>query len=136
MTLGLTVVGISLAALAALVSLFRVEEACGHRVILSSVRRWLDELVILCAEKLSKLSFHLGTGTFRATFHYVIHRMLNIVINILTRAQDRIARLQMRNKHIAKIVREESDKTHLDAIAAHKEETSLSEEEKRQRRLH
>lgn len=133
---GIAVMAGSAALLTLLVVLFRAEEARGRRLFLPGVRQRLDRAVLDISVFLSRFFGHIGTGAFRATFHYFVHRLLARVIAVLTRLQSYLSRLQLRNKHIATIVREKETPSHLDEIASHKEETSLSDEEKRRRRSH
>lgn len=136
MTLGLTVVGVSAGALLLLVVLFRIESARGSRIFFPRLRTWLDTVVIWCSRRLSKLSLHVGTGAMRASVHYVVQKVLGFCISGLTRVEEHLSKLQLRNRRIAKIIRSEEEKNHLDAIAAYKEENSLTDEEKRKRRMH
>ena len=136
MTLGLTAVGLSAGLLALLTLLFRTELARGERLFLSGVRTFLDKVVLWMSSKIGSFFSHIGAGSLRFIYHYLVHKMLSSFIRFLTRAQERLYALQHRNKRSAKVIRSSEDKTHLEAIADHKVETTLSEAEKRKRRSH
>jgi hypothetical protein len=136
MTLVLTIIGVSVGVLVLLLSLFKAEESRGSRIVLPRVREYLDRGIVGFSNKLAYFFGHLGSGVVRTTFHYLLHKFLNVCIALLTKSKAFLAHLQLRNKRVAKVMKAKTTENHLDAIAAHREETALSEEEKRQRRLH
>lgn len=134
MTLGLTVAGVSALVLFSLTLLFRAEEANGSRLFLSTVRSFCDRVIVWFAKRWNAIFVYFGAGVFRATFHYCLHRVLSFIIAGLTRVQKHLYLLHQRHKRQAKVSRTSEQDTHLDAIAAHKEEVSLSDEEIRKRK--
>lgn len=126
----------SAVAIALLIMLFRAEERSGKRIIFPRIRGFFDTALQYAGMQLERFCSYLGTGVFRAVFHYFVHGLLSRIIKLLGRLETYLARLQLRNKRIATGVRSNHKKTHLDEIATHKEETSLSAEEKRKRRRH
>lgn len=133
---GIITAAVSAVILVTLLVLYRIEEGKGHRIVLLRVREFLDRIVFRLGSGISRFFAHIGAGAFQATFHYLIHRLLSRIIRLLTSLESYLSRLQLRNKRIATVMREGGRRTHLDEIASHKEQTSLSEEERRQRRKH
>ena len=131
MTLILWIVVISGATLVLLSILFGVERARGARIILPTARSWIDELLAAFFLRLSQLSISFGSGTIRVATLFLIHRGLSVVMRILKFFERCVASLQARNRRLARSVRAEQDKTHLDLIAEHKKTISLTEREKR-----
>ncbi|MFT5036720.1 MAG: hypothetical protein ACI9VM_000283 [Candidatus Azotimanducaceae bacterium] len=136
MTLGFTVIGVSTGVLLLLLALFRAEESRNHRMLLSGTRAKLDLAVVWCSHKISYMFRHLGAGVIRVTFHFILHKILSVSIFFLTKIGGYLSHLQLRNKRVAKVMKKKSQDNHLDAIATYKQETALSDEEKRKRRLH
>lgn len=136
MTLMLTIIAVSAVSLLVLLTLYRVEEAHNDRIVLRRVRGFLDSATVWTTQKISYFFGHIGSGVIRVTFQYLLHNFLAFIIKILTKAQGYLSHLQLRNKRIAKAPSEKTEGNHLDAIASYKEEMSLSDEEKRKRRLH
>jgi len=136
LTPALSVAATSAAVLGALLVLFTVEERRGERVILRRIREFFDTVVVAVSTQIARFFGHIGTGAFQATIHFFIHRLLARLIRLLTAFESYLARLQRRNKRIARVIQHSDHHTHLHEIAHHKEETSLSDEEKRQRRQH
>lgn len=137
MPIALSLLGGSAAVLLVLTVLFRKEAIHGERVFLSTARGKLDGVVLKIRNFWSKVFSHLGSGVFRATIHYIMHQFLGVIIHGLLRAQKKLFELHERHRKINKHVQEKSEgDPHLTAIAAHKEETALSETEKRKRRAH
>lgn len=135
MKLWLIIMAVSTIVLVFLIWLFRVEERRGVR-FLEHIRSSFDDVVEYLSKKILRFSRYVGTGVFQSTFHYLIHNVLGLAISVLAKVKDHLARLQMRNKKVAKVAKHKSQSSHLDEIASYKEEHALSEEEKRQRRLH
>jgi hypothetical protein len=125
-------VGVSGGLLLACSALFSIERTRGRRVLLPHVRAWLDEQLAALFLRFSHLSLGLGSGTIRIAALYLMHRLLGILMRLIKLGERAIARLQARNRRVARTVRAAKDKTHLDLIAEHKQTVSLTEREKRQ----
>ena len=136
MTFAISVAVGSATVLVALLALFASEEKRGRRVVLAALRARFDRVVEWVSTKTAIFFEPIGTGAFQATIHFFIHRLLSRLIRVLTHFESYLARLQMRNKRIARVFQNSGQHTHLHEIASHKEETSLSDEEKRQRKQH
>ncbi len=123
--------------LCVLTILFRVEEARGSRLLLSGLRTQLDRLVLTVELLCMRVTHFVNARVIRVTFHYIVHSVLGYLIALLHRVQGRLARLQVKNRYLVKAVKKtHSVESHLEKLASFKEETALSEKEKRKRREH
>ena len=111
--------------------LFGIEAKRGQRVLLRGARSWLDQLVLRVFYFVSQLRVHFGAGSILMFLHYCIHKVLAGGIATLTAAEHSLERWQRQNRSVAKHVRAEQEKTHLDVIAEHKASVTLTETEKR-----
>ena len=111
--------------------LFAVEARRGERLLLRRVRSWLDQLVLNIFYFLTHIRVRFGAGAIRMFLHYCIHKLLAGGLYVLTSIQRYLQRLQRQNRTVAKTVRSEQEKTHLDVIAEHKANITLTEAEKR-----
>ena len=137
MPITLSVVGGSAALLLVLVALFKKEASRGERVMFSGARAQFDRAVMAVSAAFQKVMSRMGAGVFRVTLHYIMHQVLGALIESLMKVQKKLFELHERHLKISKAVREESEhNSHLDAIAAHKEETALTEAEKRKMKAH
>ena len=110
--------------------LLSAEERRGGRIVLSRVRAWLDVRTERIAAKLDHTRHYVGTGSFRAMFHYVLHGVISRLGRASERASSYFRRLERRNRKMARQVRDVQKKSHLDLIAEHKATTALSEKER------
>lgn len=130
MTVALALTGGSALTLLILLVLLKKEASRGERVVLGQTREHLDHAVLRCGSMFERIFGHFRAGVFRATFHYILHQILGVVITGLTKAQRKMFLLYDRHTRISRQIQKEHE-THLDAIAAHKEETALTETQKR-----
>ncbi|MEX0917976.1 MAG: hypothetical protein WDZ93_02380 [Candidatus Paceibacterota bacterium] len=110
--------------------LFRAELRLGRRAGLSAVRGWLDVFLANLYVRLSHLRFYVGTGSLRVGFHYVLNRCINALLRFSEWFGSILKRLQRQNRTIARTIKDEQARSHLDLIAEHKVTTALSEEER------
>ena len=126
----------SAATIVALVALFNAEARRGERILLTRIRNWLDRVVLYLGSAFGRLFTYIGAGVFKVVFHYFVHKILSRCIAVLHGIASYLSHLQIRNKRRAMTVRNGENRSHLDEIAAHKEETSLTEAERRKMRSH
>lgn len=134
MQAGLIVMAVSGVSLLALIGLFRAEEKRGERVFLSSVRDMFDQAVLYVGDKISFVTRFISVHVIRMSVHYVIHAVLGGIIAFLHKAQEKLSHLQLRNRYIVKAVNQSRKiESHLEQLHQHKEETTLTEKEKKKR---
>lgn len=129
MSSGIHIMLISGGVLIALLCLFYVEAKRGRRFA-STLRNGIDRLVLRISHGMHTVFHYFGTGSVRIMAHYVIHRLLGIVVFLLHLIQSYFARLQMRNKKVVRQVQAEKRNTHLEAVRVHKEAVALTDAEK------
>jgi len=129
MTIALTYVGISFAALLLLTILFVIEDIKGTRVFLVRFRAFLDSLLLQIAAKMQKWFSFFTTGFMRILFHYGAHTVLNRILAGLKRMELRVEELVRKNRKVARDLRNR-ERNHLDDIADHKIEVALTSKEK------
>lgn len=133
----LTYLGVSVGILFLLTVLYTAEDKKGERVVLAGVRAVLDALfltILLWLTRLTKVFTH---GFMRILLHYSLHRLLSRVLHTLQSLEKKVENLVRHNRRVVKTIKEGTkEKTHLQAIADHKEEFSLSEAEKEQMKKH
>jgi len=71
---------------------------------------------------------------FRHIFHYVIHFVLSRFLRFLERVERVVRAIVRFNRKKARVVIEPKPDSHLGQVVAHKEETALSEKEKKVRK--
>lgn len=120
--------------LVVLFALFKKETAREERIVLSAAREHLDTAVLKVGGAIAHFFAQMGAGTFRATIHYVLHQVLGVVIGGLTRVQRKLYELYERHTRMSREMRHSGGATHLNEIAAHKEETALTDAQKRKLR--
>ncbi|MEZ4200348.1 MAG: hypothetical protein R3B69_01995 [Candidatus Paceibacterota bacterium] len=113
-----------------LVILCIAEARRGQRIILQRVRSWFDSLVLRVFYFVTHIKLHFGAGAVRIFFHYCIHRLLGAFLTVLGWLQTALRHLQQQNRTVATVVRKEQERTHLDVIAEHKVNVTLTEAEK------
>jgi hypothetical protein len=110
--------------------LVRAEAARGKRILLSGLRERLDRAVLRTAPFLRATRRHLGTGSVRVIFHYVAHGVIARLVRMSERASAYLARLERRNRKLARTIRERETPSHFSVIAEHKATVALSDEER------
>ena len=130
MVVSLIVCSVSTGLLILVSWLFALETVRGQRYFLGGARAQCDNLLIKSAFGLSRLRVHLGAGSARIAIHFFFHQLLAVILKGLQRFESFIASVQRRNRAVARSVRSDQKKTHLDVLVEHKEAHSLSEKQK------
>jgi hypothetical protein len=135
MTAALTYVGVCLGVLIILTFVYVVEDIKGERVFLKGSRAWLDQIFEWILKRLAGVRTFFTHGFMRLLLHYSAHKVLKRLLTTLQRLEKKVEELVRRNRKVAKTIKDAKE-NHLHAIAAHKEEVSLSEEQKEELRSH
>ena len=133
MIVALAYVGVSLAVLLLLTLLYVMEDIKGTRIVLPRLREAFDRALIFVQQKLRALLSFFTHGFMRLLLHYGAHTVLNRLLSALRTLEGRVEELVRKNRKLAKDIRTPKERNHLDAIAAHKEEVALSDEEREER---
>lgn len=137
MTSGLIIMSTSGVVLFSLVLLFRVEDKRGGFVFLGSFRRWLDRVLLRVSAFLGRIFGFVGNRVLRVSVHYIVHSVLDVLISLLHRGQEKLAKWQHRNRLSVRTVEKEGDEsTHLGRLSVFKKENTLTEAEKKKMKKH
>jgi hypothetical protein len=130
-TLGLIISGILVIVY---IVLLRYEAKHSMRFLLRA-RAYADFYVLKCMFFVHRMLRLMGKDTLLQVGHYVFHTLLRSVLHIVRSSEDALRNMMRVNKTLAKRAEKESvTQSKLEAIALHKAETALTEEEKRERR--
>ena len=130
MTTSIGVAVLMAGALLFLSVLFHVETKKESRIILTSSRIWLDKQVLVLQNLFNLFLIKIGVGSTRIAVHYLIHTSLGVFVQLLKRSEFYLAKLQRRNRTLAKSLQTQKRDSHLSSLAEHKAANSLSESEK------
>lgn len=137
MTTALITFACSALALSIIAGVFRVEDAReGKRVVFGRIRAYFDRFLRWVLGVFTRVKIYLSKSIFRLMFHYSAHTILTRIHAFTRSIHDRVEYIMRQNKQTARTIHSEKQRTHLDAIAEHKEETALSQEERERRRSH
>jgi hypothetical protein len=133
----LTYLGVSLGILLLLMVLYTIEDKKGGRIVLKGVRAALDALFLTILAWLTRLTKVFTHGFMRILLHYSLHRLLSRILHTLQVLEKKVENLVRHNRRVAKTIKEGTkEKTHLQAIAEHKEEVSLSDAQREHLKKH
>ena len=128
---------LSVSTLVIITGIFRIEDAReGKRVVLVAVRNLFDSFLQKLRSKCVRVDTYLGRGFARLMLHYVAHGVLYRLLAFIARTEDKVEYLLRRNKQVAKEIRTNKQKTHLDVLKEHQKETALTEAQKKKMRSH
>jgi hypothetical protein len=116
-----------------LASFFSVEEKKG-RLFLSKARGHLDRALDAFVRFISERFVYLGRHIFKLGWHYGIHKFLRFIMTVLVKSYDLLERWFMSNRERARVIKLEKKARaggHLSEMAKHKEESALTETQKK-----
>jgi len=134
MLAALTYVGISVAVVLVLTVVYVFEDLRGRRLFLTAAREALDRFIAAILQLLRRVTRFFTHGFVRLLLHYGAHTLLKRILNTLRNWEHKVEELVRHNRKVAKDIRAQKTDSHLHAIAKHKEEVALSEEEKIERK--
>lgn len=112
------------------VGLLHIEAKRGDRVVLLRARYALDRVVLRISRTLGGLHVHVGTGAFRIMCLRLFSRILERLLSVNEFVATYLYRLLQRNRRTVRAVKHSAEKTHLDLIAEHQAEHTLTDEER------
>gem|GEM_PF-828474 len=121
----------SAAALVIIAGVFRVEDTRGgQRIVFGRVRTLFDWVVLWIIGVFRWLYEYIRYSFARLFFHYAAHRILKRLYIVTHFLEEKTEELLRQNRRTARrISTERHERSHLDEIADHKEETALTREE-------
>jgi len=137
MVIALTYVAVSIGMLGLLTFVYVVEDNKGKRIFLLGLRTKLDRFLTLILQKIERIMFSFTNGFMRLLLHYGAHSVLKRVLALIRRLETKVEELVRQNRKVAKDIGGSiKPKTHLGAIAEHKEEMALTSQQKEDMRAH
>ncbi len=121
------------AAVASLCLLFVHERARNHRYLVG-VRAPFDRMLFETRERVVYRYGVLSVRSLRQTVHFFVHQLLTVLLRVVAAAEHVLRLIVHVNRKRANTPPPAKSSEQLSAIAAHKREAELSEEEKRAKR--
>lgn len=126
MTTALVYLGGSTLALLLLGFFYSLEDKRGHRIFLRRFRAGID-LVVLNIQRTVRIYGRLLWALMvRWSLQYGVHKLLQLLLKMVRSVELRIERILRHGQSREPISRMTGVRSHLDEIAAHKEESTLS----------
>ncbi len=118
--------------------LVHTEQARGKRVLLASVRGWIDRKIVLVFKRLLDSWHHFTHYVVRLGWYYSIHSLLRTILAMLVSAYTFLERMFEHNRVKTKELRRKKkhaiEHGHFSKIADHKAEMSLTPDEQTKRK--
>jgi hypothetical protein len=115
-----------------------LEKSRGKRFFASNARTWLDKTVLSFEQKITSNWSHFIRYIVQLHWYYSIHSVLKAILHAMQFCYFSFEKIFERNRARAKKLRAERREinlmSHLGQVAEHKEETSLTDAQKRKLR--
>jgi hypothetical protein len=137
MSLALTIAGASFILLIIFGWLFSREKRAGKRFFLASVRQALDGFITACVGSVHKFLVYIIKYVITLSWYYSLHAFLGVVLKFLAGIYYFVENITHRNRDKARKIRQErkqSTRSHLDVLVDHKDDTKLTEQQKKKMR--
>lgn len=112
-----------------------IENRRGRRLLFSSLRGWIDAVIVKIYNKLSFWFRYLGRHIIKLSWYYSIHRFLRFILTLLVKSYDGLEKIFLQNHNRAKVIKKEKKlmekDNHLHQMVDHKANTALSASEKK-----
>ena len=116
----------------------RIEHKRGKRLLLKSLRGWIDTKIVLLIQRLSNWWHHFSHYVVRLGWYYSIHSLLRTVLTMLVSAYTFLEGMFEKNRAKTKELRHRRKKSlqqsHFSKIADHKAERALTPEQQKELR--
>ena len=116
--------------------LFTVEAVRSKRLVAAKVRTSLDLYLQSVSTSLEKKAIYVGRYIITLSWYYSLHALLKLILQFLAGVYTVIEALLHRNRARARTIRTErkrAERSHLTALAEHKIETKLTDNQKKKR---
>jgi hypothetical protein len=133
-TLPLIIAGTSFVLLVALGRLFTLEKRAGRRFILPTVRFAIDNIIVAIAAAVHRSFVYVVKYVITLSWYYSLHAFLGVTLKFLASIYYIVENITHRNRDKARKIRQErkqSSRTHLEVLVDHKDETKLTETQKK-----
>ncbi len=135
----ITTLAISITSFVLVMLLVGSEQKRGKRIVLGSLRNWLDKVVGTIEFKIHDAIDHFIKYVVRLNWYYGIHSFLKAVLALIVKSYEYVEKVFEHNRNLTKQLRaekknKETTSSHLTAMAQHKVDTKLSPAEARRRK--
>ncbi len=133
-TLPLIIAGASFVLLICLGRLFSLEKRAGRRFILPTLRFALDNVIVSIAGAVHRFFVYITKYVITLSWYYSLHAFLGVTLKFLASIYYVVENMTHRNRDKARKIRQErkqSTKSHLDMLVDHKDDTKLTETQKK-----
>jgi hypothetical protein len=137
MLLALTIAGASFILLITFGWLFSREKKAGRRFVLASLRQVLDNFITACVGSVHKFFVYIIKYVITLSWYYSLHAFLHVVLKFIASIYYLVENITHRNRDKARKIRQErkqSTRSHLDVLVDHKDDTKLTEQQKKKMR--
>ena len=134
MSVALIIAGASFVLLIVFSWLFSRELIAGKRFVLPTVRFALDNALLALAAALHRFFIYITKYVITLSWYYSLHAFLGVVLKFIAGIYYVIENMTHRNRDKARKIRQErkqSSRTHLELLVDHKDDTQLSESQKK-----
>jgi hypothetical protein len=134
MILALTIAGACAVLLICFGWLFSRERRAGKRFFLSSVRFALDNALTALSDMAHRFFVYVTKYVITLSWYYSLHAFLGVTLKFLASIYYLVENITHRNRDKARKIRQErkrSSRTHLEVLVDHKDETKLTETQKK-----
>lgn len=133
-SLPLIIASISFTLLVILSKLFALETRAGKRFVMPSVRFALDNAIVAFADAIHRFFVYVTKYVITLSWYYSLHAFLQVILKFLASIYYVVENITHRNRDKARKIRQErkqSSRTHLEVLVDHKDETKLTEQQKK-----
>lgn len=133
-TLPLIIAATSFILLISLGRLFTLEKRAGKRYVLPTLRFALDNLIVAIATTVHRFFVYVTKYIITLSWYYSLHAFLQVTLKFIAGIYYVIENFTHRNRDKARKIRQErkqSTRTHLEVLVDHKDETQLTEQQKK-----
>lgn len=107
--------------------------------MLSGLRRRMDHSFVVLNRRFFGIEGSSEVGAFRQTLHFIIHRLIKLLLALVAKLESLLKKLQQVNRRAARVYRKKRDEnapsTELKEVAEHAQTIKLSDDEKREKRI-
>lgn len=133
-TLALIIAGTSFVLLVSLGRLFTLEKRAGKRYILPTVRFALDNIITSTTQSVHRFFVYITKYVITLSWYYSLHAFLGMTLKFLASIYYMVENVTHRNRDKARKIRQErkqTTKSHLEMLVDHKDDTKLTETQKK-----
>jgi hypothetical protein len=134
MSLALIIAGTSFILLVCFSRLFTLETRAGRRFMFPTLRYALDNVIVTIAKAIHSFFVYIVKYVITLSWYYSLHAFLAVTLKFLAGIYYVVENITHRNRDKARKIRQErknSTRSHLDVLTDHKDDTKLSEQQKK-----